>query len=445
MIDPTLIVDSTMSQFFASPRFRKLEPSSMRSYTTSYRVFFNFLWTRGMTWRDADVDAIEDYEDWRRRAPQNPSHVAGTTFKRELAALGLLYHWAQSRGFVAGSPLLTRVVRLHDGSVRETYEASPKNTQRRDVKWLTPRAFKLWLRVGLEGMGVDAAEDPAWRGRNSDRNAGYAQLLFDSGLRRTEAASLLTFEIPEADNARRYVWSRVGAAATKTKHGRAFPVQSKTAKMLETYRISRRAGAIRRAQAAHRYDRVSEKLVVVSRTLDSLTWKDDAGNGATSKIANVRVAERLRLYEEANGSLEPLWFWLSEDGLPFLPDSWENVFRAANVRVAATGMPSPPFMRPHMARHSFALIRLVHFMGVFDKRFQLAPEDRVYFRQLYGDAWLAVQSLLGHASPDVTRDIYLAPVQEILGRTLIEYDEEDLQGLVHSLLSRSPRVLDTVE
>ena len=53
------------------------------------------------------------------------------------------------------------------------------------------------------------------------------------------------------------------------------------------------------------------------------------------------------------------------------------------------------------------LLTLTH---AFDRRMGLTPEERREYRLLFGDPWVLVQTLLGHRSPETTREIYLEPV-----------------------------------
>lgn len=53
--------------------------------------------------------------------------------------------------------------------------------------------------VGLRGFSADSVPAAVWGGRMKDRNSAFADLLFSSGLRLTEAASLLTLEVPQSE------------------------------------------------------------------------------------------------------------------------------------------------------------------------------------------------------------------------------------------------------
>lgn len=56
---------------------------------------------------------------------------------------------------------------------------------------------------------------------------------------------------------------------------------------------------------------------------------------------------------------------------------------------------------------------LVTLMHVFERRMGLTPEERREYRLIFGDPWTLVQTLLGHRSPEVTRDTYLEPVKTL--------------------------------
>jgi hypothetical protein len=74
------------------------------TYAPDYRLFFSYLWRRGLRWDEATADVLEDWEDWRLRGEGNPSPIGGARWARELAALGLFYKIAVRLGFMQASP-----------------------------------------------------------------------------------------------------------------------------------------------------------------------------------------------------------------------------------------------------------------------------------------------------------------------------------------------------
>ncbi|WP_206069120.1 hypothetical protein [Nonomuraea composti] len=61
---------------------------------------------------------------------------------------------------------------------------------------------------------------------------------------------------------------------------------------------------------------------------------------------------------------------------------------------------------------------LVVLDALMDQRFGLTPEERRDYRMLYGDPWMMVQNLLGHASRETTISRYLAPVADLQLRSM---------------------------
>jgi integrase len=282
------------------------------------------------------------------------------------------------------------------------------------------------VNVGLLGHSADGVPDAAWNGRLADRNSVFADLLFSSGIRLTEGASLLTLEIPRAGgDDRRYFSGQLAPVVTKSKRARTFYVAAPVMSAIESYRESTRAAMIRRAQRVGRYDEIPHLRLVTSvtgRRTKVLHWRDRDGTVGATALAQASVDERIILFTEGPDGPEPLWLWLNESGFPLRPASWEGVFRNATNRcqeVLAGVMSEPPFCTPHMCRHSFALYMLVALHHAMDVRLGLTPGERRDFRLLYGDPWRMVQDLLGHASVETTRSIYLAPVSDLQLQSLL--------------------------
>ncbi|WP_415853484.1 tyrosine-type recombinase/integrase [Sinomonas sp. G460-2] len=461
MLSPNWQVDGRLARFLVRSSFGRLEQETKRNYTTDYCVFFDFLWNRGKDWDEASSDDLWDFEDWRTRSVSNPQRVGGARWNRGLAALGRLYSWAVREGHIPVSPIETREAVGRRGGVVQVPAARAKDAKSADVHWLTPRMFRRWVDVGLRGFTADGPPDAGWVGRLEDRNSAFADLLFTSGLRLTEAASLLTLEVPRRRaDARRYHAGRLAPAVTKSKRARTFYAATQVVGEIEAYCESGRAAVVRRAQRWGRYDELPQMRLVTSvsgHRTKVLRWRDRDGTAGETALARAGVQERAMLFTEGPEGPEPLWLWLSESGLPFRPASWEGVFRSATARCAkvlAGSGGDAPFCTPHMCRHSFALFMLVALHHVMDVRLGLNPQERRDFRLLYGDPWRMVQDLLGHADVETTRSIYLAPVSDLQLDSLISSSPakpedpggaEDVSWILSRLATETGRIQDLSE
>ncbi|GIF01535.1 site-specific integrase [Paractinoplanes rishiriensis] len=449
--DPDYRIDPRLTRYLTRSSFAWLAAETRRSYATDCCVFFDFLWSRGKNWSEACEDDVWDFQHWRRWSPRNSRVISGSKWNRELAALNRLYRWAVADRAILKSPVTERVRVTRGGEPVSVPAGRAREVRSSNVKWLTPRAYRLWRDVGLRGYAADSRRDPSWHGRNDDRNAAYADLLFSSGLRRAEGASLLTIEVPTLVEAtHRYARGQLGREVTKSRRARTFYVSADAVGAIDAYIGTTRRAAVRRAQTAGRYKAMSDRRLVVRRSGwrgTTLHWLDNDGQTVQRSLDMIGVEDRLRLYVLGKDGLEPLWLWLAEDGTPFRPHSWEAVYRAASQRcqvVLAGRVAQPPWFTPHMARHSFSLHMLVVLQHALDRRFGLSPEERRAMRELYGDVWGLVRDLLGHASEETTRNIYAAPVADLQIRSLLlEEPAEDTTEALAQLARLSGRVLDT--
>ncbi|HEY1712576.1 MAG TPA: site-specific integrase [Solirubrobacteraceae bacterium] len=438
MLAPDCRVDEVLALYLTSRPFSGYLPETKRNYINDLCLYLNYLREHGRSWTQATSGDIEDYEYWRRDAPSNPRRVTGAKWNRDLAAIDSLYKWAArpSNGFVAYNPVGVVMVRGRAGAMIPTKELSAKDAKYSDVHWLTPRAFRRWVGVGLRGHDRGGVPSPGWVGRLEDRNLAYTQLLYSSGLRRLEGASLLTIEVPRTRlEGGLYYVGRLAKAVTRSKKPRTFYVSAEVVGQIESYMESSRAEAVRKAQAAGRYTALPQMRLVERISLGprkTVHWRNRDGMAGQTVLNAATAKERATYFTEGPRGPEPLWLWLNESGLPFDPHSWEGVFMAANVRCRAIlapggdglvslapGLVEAPYLTPHGCRHSFALYMLVILHHLMDERFGLTPEERRDYQLLYGDPWRMVQDLLGHAQLETTRDTYLAPVADLQLRSLL--------------------------
>ena len=433
-LSPDCRVDPVLGLYGQSTRFRAYTAETRRNYATDISLLLTFLWGRGREWTSASARDVEDFEHWRRFAEENPDRIGGAKWDRELAAFASLYRWAARDGHCGSNPVAMKQIVGRDGVSIAVPVARAKDARRSNVHWLTPRTWRLWIDVGLRGHTPAGLPEPSWVGRLEDRNVAFVRLLTSSGLRRAEGGSLLAFEVPVRQlDGGRYYRGKVAAGVTRSKRSRTFYVAADAVGEIQAYVASSRALAVRGAQSQRLYQQLPEIRFVtdITRRMNPVVrWRNQVGAVGERKLDDLTVAERMLLYVEGAGGPEPLWLWLNERGLPFRIHSWDGVFATANRRCERVLTPSnrigldphqvfAPYATPHSARHSFALYMLVVLNTLMDQKYGLSPEERRDFRQLYGDPWFMVQTLLGHASRETTVDRYLAPVADLQLRSML--------------------------
>lgn len=431
LLKPDGTPDMDVSAYLHDRSFRRLSRTTQESYIKDLRTHFNFLFSQDMDWRNSTVESFEDYEYWRRRDERNPARISGAKFSRELAACRRFYEWQISRGNIGASPIEVFTDDRATNKSGVTVPLRPKNARNNRVKWLTPEAFRQWKIVGLSGYDLEGLQQPSWRGRNEDRNIGFADLLWDSGLRLREGASLLWVEVPGLQGNENFHRARLATAVAKGR-GRNFWISRAALQGLEAYRMTTRAEVVERAQRAGRYDHIPGRMVL--RSVDAARRAklvDENGRITGCSLDDLPVAERERLFVESEAGLEPAMVWLTESGMPMKYTSWEMVFETASNRCRSQLVPID--CTPHMLRHSFALRILVSLIHASDSRLGVTSEERREYRMLFGDPWVLVQTMLGHANVEMTRQVYLEPVQGLQVELFLNSNEDEEQAFSTAL------------
>ncbi len=361
----------------------------------------------------------------------NPQRIGGAKWDREAAAFTRLFKWAKV------VPMPVDVGRPED-------RAADSVSSR--VSWLTPRTWGLWSNVGLRGHTRQGAPAAGWDSRTEERNTSFVQFELSSGLRRQEGGALLTFELPTQQlRYGRFCHGQVAAALTRSKQSRTFYASVESLGQVEAYVRSERAWAVARAQRAGRYERLAQMRLVTAVTRGRkprVHWVDRDGVAGERELALLGWRERQWLFLEGPEGPEPAWLWLTEQGLPMLPDRWNTVFRNANLRCEqvllteqerqpgrgfrlAEVRGKSPWATPHSARHSMALYMLIVLNQLMETRFGLTAADRRDFALLFGDPWFLVMTLLGHADVETTKRHYLAPVSHLRLESILAAADTD--------------------
>lgn len=436
--------DVDVLRYLNSGSFRRLAKQTKTSYAKDLKIFLNFLDSQNKNWQEASEEDIFNYEFWRRKDQQNKYRAGGAKFARELASIHRFYEWQVSHDRIPKNPIKIIEARGRDGVLSTSISIMPKNIRNASVKWLTPKAYRQWRDVAMGGYLPNGLQDSAWRGRTDGRNIAFTDLLWSTGLRISEGASLLTIELPRLKQGDRYARARLGESVAKCGSKRDFWLPKPVVDRIENYIKIDRRQAIERARREGRYS-VNNKILIVKTVTSSRMLHYESVSGISGSIHLDQIDSDLRtlIYVRSGETVEPAFLWLSESGLPLPVDTWESIFKLANARCKRLRMPI--YCHPHMLRHSFALKMLVTLMNVFDRRLGITPEERKEYRMLFGDPWVLVQNLLGHSSPEITKNVYLEPVKGVQVDLLFSEDDSNylsVDEMLRKIASESNMVID---
>ncbi|MFD7627548.1 site-specific integrase [Streptomyces sp. NPDC059851] len=426
LIGPDGRPDLRANACLASPRWRNLGETTVRDYTYSVAVWLNFLAALGTNWWEASEEDAEEFVFWRVTDPANADRVQTNTFSRDLAALQKFYKWVRSAYGVA-NPF-------------EGFDA-PRIVKSADVKWMDPGGYTRWRDLGLRGLDLSGRVDPWWRGRNEERDVAFCDGLYGNGLRISEWASVVLPELPTYDRRRGYFTGRLADACAKGGYGHPYWTPRSVLKGVLSYLEGSRAAAVRRAQAAGRYERLADRRLVLAAERGSVVLERPGGGTELKRWNDISAKARRRLLRETELGLEPLMLWLNEDGLPRDARGWEHTFDAANRRIRRMGLKNFS-CRAHMLRHSFALKwysigKLVHAARLG----HLSESERADFREQFGDTWHLVQTMLGHRRVETTKDVYLEPFRQLEVEILLAHaDGFPVETFMAEVFTGHPRV-----
>jgi integrase len=271
------------------------------------------------------------------------------------------------------------------------------------------------------------AVNPRWRGRHGERNAVFADLLVQTGMRLGEAASLLVPEVPPLHGAKVLGDIHLSPAATKREKSRTVYLPLRNLRELHRYLEIERDELVQRMLSGGGYPLADDHLAVVRTGRHSLKLYGERGTRAYNEI-DTEERRRLVQVNQAGEAAGPLWLWLGEDGSPLQPSTWQSAFQRANQRCAKFGIPLE--VHPHTLRHTYA----VHMLGLLlrqtiralGQREDRRLPERELRRLLIGNPMRKLQLLLGHRR-ESTVYLYLDVLddaQEIVHAALAEWDAQ---------------------
>ncbi len=429
-------VDPILTLYFSSALWRSFKPATWETYAYEYATWMGFLGRGGLTWLDAYQHNFVAYKSWRTDRAANPdTAVGGATWDKAVFALRHLYDWALQEHLVEQHPVPAgRAASRVPGVIAESTNAR----WQRD-RWVAPATYRLYREVGLRGSGIltrgeeragwagvwwepDGTDRTSFRGRTSQRNAVFADLVYGSGLRLQEAGTLLIPEIPAGGQ----VESDLAASTAKFGKRRRWYCAPTLDRRLQSYIAVTRAQAVRRARREERYDRI-KNIIWVERVerpkqgglLHAILEREDArGEPVRRPLNELTPAERRRLFIRTASGPEPLALWLNEDGTPLHHTSWSRVLSEGSARLHAMVMARGGSMddrltvTPQSLRFSFALALLVGLHQQMDRIFGWDGRDG-YDEGRYEQAYVRVRDVLGHKDVATTKQYYVPYVSSL--------------------------------
>lgn len=400
--------DLDLNRFFrACPGMGARSPNTWRSYARDILVWARFLAERrgGKTVWQADRHDVLAFHR-ARRLSDAAFRISAASWNRSIAALDKLYRWAVEEGIISASPFSYGVTLRRTAGSRAVLavaanRARERAARRHDTRYIDLGRYLLFRDVGLRGRRPDGSEDPAWRGRNGERNALFAELLVTTGLRLTEAGSLLLAELPRQTEPRsRSVPFDLPGPIAKGGRPRRIRIPRRVLALISDYVDLERTISAARSEPV-----VSDPLWLMPEG-----GKATGAAGKRVRLDRLTSTERRRVLIGAPGRAQHGLLWLTEAGRPVPSATWEAAFRRACVRCRRFGIEIE--VTPHTLRHTFAVNMLSMLIReqigtVFD------PHDRhgAAYRRMLGDPLQKLQHLLGHASITSTY-IYLDSLGE---------------------------------
>lgn len=430
LISPSGLPDLRVNEFFSSRRVRRMSPLTWKKYAHSLGLWLNFLTVLGRDWDTAADEDAECFKEWRITEVANPDPVEPTTFRGDLAVLRSFYRWSASKHGVV-DPV----------AAMDDYDLMPRGARLKDIKWLDPAGYRRWRDLGLRGLNTNGRAEPAWRGRNEQRDSAFADGLYGTGLRLTEWASVLLGELPADEPGRGYATRWLADACAKGGYGHKYWVPRWALVGVLDYVEGARARAVRQAQREGRYELLDRLRLVLDVEKDRLRIGEPDGRETRPAVNALGPAARRRLFCRTPHGLEPLALWLNEDGMPRDPHGWQHTFDAANARIAAMGFPGL-LATAHHLRHSFALRWYSVGRLAYERRFaHLSEDEQKDFRAQFGNTWDLVATMLGHRNPETTKTHYLEPFRALDVELLLRHaNEASVTQFLANYLADHPRV-----
>lgn len=403
-------------------------PSTWEGYARDVHTFLRFLQWRRQTvdWRTTTAADLNEFKQVRLDEPTSDVRVSAGSWTRNVSALESLFDWAVESGVIAASPFPYRYrATNYQSDFTEEKTVERQNTMRERVSRRPPQYLRLddyqfFRDVGLRGRLPNGDVDPQFRGRQAVRNALFADLVVSTGMRRSEASSLLLWELPQVTgdvNAREVVVTLAGDVS-KNRDPRPVYVPAEVYRRLLRYITVQRSHAVAgRLSDRGEYRPPSDAILVTPCGGGEVLVH---GARKPKKLAAFGVRDRRRMVECRSGRyMGPAQLFVTESGAPMERSSWNDVFESASGRVVEhsagrLGAPGAAGVSPHDLRHTYA----VNFLSKLYQRLMLTTDPATLDTaagqlrtRMLKDPLRTLQLRLGHRSI-MSTFVYLQYIEE---------------------------------
>lgn len=337
-----------------------------------------------ITWRDLKV-----YKDARL---QPESRISPPTWARQHSSLKRFFDYLVLAGRIAQNPLAP------SGQVI----LKTKSSRRSRTRFVTLAEYDDWIDVGVLGLEVDGREP-----KYPSRVEAYSDLLLRTGMRKTEAASLLTREIETA---------------------RGFTRRPLTIDRYEkadlTLPTSITKGAVERNVPLYHAAIRDMRALLDNRDLATAQGLQEQPAHVTGRYQILELEnwtllspkERLSsLLRSADGRLSSPLLFVQANGLPVQVSAWESSIRRANQRCREKGLAVSISARTLRATFAVNTLSLL-LEGTLDEVKTLvdrgATMHTTRLAKLTLDPINRLRLLLGHANYATTIEHYLPYVAQ---------------------------------
>jgi site-specific recombinase XerD len=336
--------------------------------------------------------------------PTVPGQVGPSAWNRALSAMENFYDWAVDEGRLGRKPFKYKTQRAHAGDSEYLRDQQVNLARARSGSGLaTLRSLAgdyadLFVDVGLGGQLPDGDADLSFHGRHAARNRSVGALVRTSGLRRTEFANLLVWEVPDhPGGVDGYVRLPVPGAIAKGSRSRETIVSNYALSLIRDY------VALERSLATSSSSWQPDDALMVEEP-NAVSGKV---NGKRVRWSMLSIAQRRRLVAPGGGSA---LLFVASSGSPLHEDSWRHVFDSARDRCRKFESRFP-HVSPHMLRHTFALETLNFLtrnaLKRADRLAKVSGADPLLMAVLRRhEPLLVTRDFLGHRSLKTT-EIYL--------------------------------------